>query len=41
MSHFKNSNVIQQKDKKLRPLIEVDYSNLAEMVERQRNETNK
>lgn len=39
INHFKNSNVIQQKDKKLRPLIE-DYSNLVQMVERQKSESN-
>lgn len=36
VSHFKDSNVIQQKDKKFRPMIDVSYSSLAEMVERQK-----
>ena len=39
MNHFRDSNVLQQKDKKLRPIIDINYSDLAEMIERQKNET--
>ena len=35
--HFKDSTVIHQKDKKLRPIIDMNYSGLAEMIERQKN----
>lgn len=32
MNHFKDSTVIHQKDKKLRPIMDMNYSSLAEMV---------
>ena len=38
LHHFKDSTVIQQKDKKLRPMIDINYSNVATVVERQKNE---
>ena len=39
MNHFRDSNVLQQKDKKLRPMIDINYSDIAEIIERQKNET--